>query len=207
MRARNIKPGLFKNEILGAADPLYSLTFAGLWCLADRAGRLEDRPGRIHVEINPWRALADTERALDWLVANGFVVRYEVDGGRYLWIEKFTKHQHPHVNEKVSPLPAFVQAPESHQTSTVQAPESHNSAPSDSPIPDSPIPETLKPDSGFSDSGSPPTLDQIEKAKKVWRAPRHQKFNARDIATVAGVPIEAAIEAKRQIHQSIRRVQ
>ena len=43
-RARNIKPGFFKNEILGVADPLYSLLFEGLWVLADRAGRLEDRP-------------------------------------------------------------------------------------------------------------------------------------------------------------------
>ena len=41
-RARNIKPALFKNEILGVADPLCTLTFQGLWMLADRDGRLEN---------------------------------------------------------------------------------------------------------------------------------------------------------------------
>ena len=44
MRARNLKPSIFKNELLAVADPLYTLVFEGLWCLADREGRLEDRP-------------------------------------------------------------------------------------------------------------------------------------------------------------------
>ena len=46
-RARNIKPGFFANENLAECDPLARLLFAGLWCLADREGRLEDRPKRI----------------------------------------------------------------------------------------------------------------------------------------------------------------
>ena len=46
-RARNIKPSFFTNELLGTEDPMVSLTFAGLWCLADKEGILEDRPLRI----------------------------------------------------------------------------------------------------------------------------------------------------------------
>ena len=49
-RSRNIKPSLFKNEVLGVADPLYTILFEGLWVLADREGRLEDRPLRIKAE-------------------------------------------------------------------------------------------------------------------------------------------------------------
>lgn len=49
-RSRNIKPGLFKNEVLGVADPIYTILFQGLWVLADREGRLEDRPMRIKAE-------------------------------------------------------------------------------------------------------------------------------------------------------------
>jgi hypothetical protein len=43
MRARSIKPGICDNEILGTADPLYTLLFERLWMMADREGRLEDR--------------------------------------------------------------------------------------------------------------------------------------------------------------------
>jgi len=106
MRARNIKPSLFKNELLGAANPVYTLTFIGLWCAADREGRLEDRPLRIHAEINPYRPRASTEQALDWLEANLFLVRYEHGGQRFIQIANFTRHQHPHHRESDSEIPA-----------------------------------------------------------------------------------------------------
>src|SRR5690625_577204 len=63
MRARNIKPGLFKNEILGEADPIYSLLFIGLWTLADKEGRLENRPKRIRAELFPSRFELDESTA------------------------------------------------------------------------------------------------------------------------------------------------
>lgn len=74
-RARNIKPGLFKNEVLGVADPLYTLLFEGLWVLADREGRLEDRPLRIKAEILPYRDGIDVDAMLNWLQENGFITR------------------------------------------------------------------------------------------------------------------------------------
>ncbi len=106
MRARGLKPSLFKNEILGAADPIYSLIFEGLWCLADREGRLEDRPLRIHVEINPYRAPTTTTSALEWLHENGFILRYEASGIACIAIPGFAKHQMPHHMEARSVLPA-----------------------------------------------------------------------------------------------------
>ena len=70
MRARNLKPGLFKNEILGSADALLTILFEGLWCMADREGRLEDRPLRICAVIFPYRRTVTERRMntmLQWL--------------------------------------------------------------------------------------------------------------------------------------------
>jgi hypothetical protein len=128
VRARNIKPGYFKNEILGKADPINGHVYQGLWCLADREGRLEDRPDRIHVEINPYRPGASTVQALDWLGANGFLVRYEVDGQKYIELPQFKPHQHPHVKESASKIPP---PPKKHGTSTRQAPDKPGANPSD----------------------------------------------------------------------------
>ena len=105
MRARGLKPAFFKNELLATSDPLYGWIFAGLWCLADREGRLEDRPRRIHLEINPGRAFEGTEQALEWLDRNGFIARYKVDGKHYIEIPKFVDHQSPHYSEKHSVIP------------------------------------------------------------------------------------------------------
>lgn len=104
-RARNIKPALFKNEVLGVADPLYTLLFEGLWLLADREGRLEDRPMRIKAEVFPYRDGLDIDAMLSWLDANGFIIRYQVDAGRYIEVLNFSKHQNPHKNEAPSEIP------------------------------------------------------------------------------------------------------
>lgn len=105
-RARNIKPGILKNELLGTADPLLTILFAGLWMLADREGRLEDRPLRIRAEVFPYRDGVDVDGLLDWLAANDFIDRYEAEGQKCLAIHKFVDHQRPHQNEPPSVLPA-----------------------------------------------------------------------------------------------------
>ena len=58
MRARNIKPGFFKNDTLAELDFAGRLLFIGLWGLADREGRLEDRPKKIKAEIFPYDDVA-----------------------------------------------------------------------------------------------------------------------------------------------------
>jgi hypothetical protein len=150
MRARNIKPSLFKNELLGDADPVYTILFEGLWCMADREGRLEDRPKRIQAEILPYRPGANTMQALCWLHSNGFISRYEVEGTGYIQVVKFKEHQNPHIKEAKSVIPdisvaSTVLAPDEHQTSTMQAPDKHHTSPADSLnlIPDVMIPDPL----------------------------------------------------------------
>lgn len=130
-RARNIKPGLFRNEVLGVADPLYTLLFQGLWLLADREGRLEDRPLRIKADIFPYREGINTGAMLGWLVDAGFIQRYQCGGLALIQILNFTKHQNPHKNEPESSYGA----PEE----LGATPEKIGSAPADSGsrIPDS----------------------------------------------------------------------
>lgn len=156
-RARNIKPGFFSNDKLAELSPLTRLLFAGLWTIADRAGRLEDRPKKIKAEVLPYDDKANVDKMLDDLQASGFVLRYESRGVRYIQVLSFAKHQNPHKNEAESTIPA----PEQHSTSTVQeqvaAPPKDGTTHADSLIPDSLIPDsinTLPPaggESGFED--------------------------------------------------------
>ncbi|MGI9699308.1 hypothetical protein ACIRTP_30215 [Pseudomonas aeruginosa] len=103
-RARNIKPSFFKNEDLADLDPFDRLLFIGLWCLADREGRLEYRPRRIKIELFPGDNY-DVEIGLANLLDKGFIERYEVAGFSVISLPNFTRHQSPHSTEKDSELP------------------------------------------------------------------------------------------------------
>jgi hypothetical protein len=123
LRARNVKPGFFSNELLAYGAPIYQVTFAGLWGIADRRGILEDRPKRIHTQINPGRSLSQTSRALNWLADNKFIVRYETENLKLIKILEFRKHQNPHRDEKPNDFPDYgagtVAAPYEHGVKTV----------------------------------------------------------------------------------------
>jgi len=107
MRARNIKPGFFNNDILNSLEPLTRLLFIGLWCMADREGRLEDRPNRIRKEVLGYDDVTgkDVDNMLDELRKTFFIIRYEVEGKKYIQITNFTKHQNPHRREQESEIP------------------------------------------------------------------------------------------------------
>lgn len=111
MRSRNIKPAFFTNPDLGECSPLSRLLFAGLWCCADREGRLPDRVKFIKAQIFPYDNL-EIDSLLDELSRFGFIERYEVRGVRVISIPNFTKHQRPHVKEKCSELPEKSQKPD-----------------------------------------------------------------------------------------------
>lgn len=134
-RIRNIKPSFFLNDDLAALSPLTRLAYAGLWCLADREGRLEDRPLRIKPQVLPYD-VADMDQLLDELARAKFIVRYEVAGERYIEVANFLKHQSPHAKEAASTIPAPGSTggggkgpsgggPGQHQESTVLAPDLH----------------------------------------------------------------------------------
>jgi hypothetical protein len=107
MRARNVNPGLFINEILGTEDPYMAILFSGLWCLADREGRLEDRPRKIHAGIFPYRSITDvdTNDLLDKLQGYAFIIRYQVDSESFIQIVNWHKYQNPHHMETPSIIP------------------------------------------------------------------------------------------------------
>lgn len=95
------------NEELGTADPLLTILFEGLWCLADRRGRLEDRPLRIKASVFPYREGLNVDEMLDWLVAHNFVIRYTVNDARYIQVLNFEKHQRPHTSEVETEIPEY----------------------------------------------------------------------------------------------------
>lgn len=144
-RARNIKPSIMENEELADLEPIARLLFIYLWMLADREGRLEDRPKRIAGRALPYDRAADVDALLQQLHDCGFIRRYSINECKYIQIVSFEKHQHPHCKEAPSTIPA----PGEHGASTVQAPEEHGTSPADSLllipdslnlIPDPPIP-------------------------------------------------------------------
>ncbi len=103
-RSRIIKHGFFTNEVLAELPPFGRLLFAGLWILADREGRLEDRPRRIKASLFPWDEV-DVQALLDALESKGFIDRYVVSGMPVIQVAKFAEHQTPHVREAASILP------------------------------------------------------------------------------------------------------
>jgi hypothetical protein len=104
-RSRNLKPGFFTNEDLGKLDDAACLLFAGLWCLADREGRLKDSPDWIKAHVFPYKRRS-VDSLLQKLADQKFVVRYEVDGVRFIQVLNFLKHQTPHMKEPESLIPA-----------------------------------------------------------------------------------------------------
>ena len=103
-RIRTIKPDFYLDEEIAALHPLTRILFTGLWCLADKAGRLEDRPAKIKVQILPYDK-HDVDAELTVLADRGFIIRYEVDGKKLIQIRSFSKNQRPHHTEKESELP------------------------------------------------------------------------------------------------------
>lgn len=105
MRARNLKPGFFENEVLAELPFEHRICYEGLWCYADREGRFEWRPKRIKALIFPYDKL-DINKLLADLILQKFVIHYEVDGEQFGYIPTFLKHQNPHPHEAKSKLPA-----------------------------------------------------------------------------------------------------
>lgn len=145
-RARNIKPSIMDNEELADLQMSSRLLFIYLWMLADREGRLEDRPRRIAAQAFPYDREEDVEGLLEGLERAGFLHRYEAKNVSVIQIVNFTKHQAPHVREKASELPEPEKAvPRQCKGSDKASPRSPDSLIPDSSflIPDSLIPDCL----------------------------------------------------------------
>lgn len=115
-RSRNIKHSFFTNDSLGSLKPLARLLFAGLWCIADSEGRLENRPKKIKIEVLPYDNCC-IEQLLEDLHKEHFIEIYEVENSSYIQIVNFRKHQNPHKNEKASSIPPPVISRINHEMS------------------------------------------------------------------------------------------
>lgn len=104
-RSRNIKPSIMDNEELADLGALTRILFVYLWMLADREGRLEDRPKRIAAQALAYDRKADVNAMLADLQRCGFILRYVANATACIQILSFTKHQTPHGTERDSSLP------------------------------------------------------------------------------------------------------
>jgi hypothetical protein len=148
-RTRNLKPGFFTNDQLSEIEPLGRLLFQGLWCHADRAGRLLDRSKKLKAEILPYDR-CNVDELLEKLTCSGFIRRYIVGEVKYIQVVTFSKHQNPHVKEPPSEIPA----PDEYRTSTVQAEEIPERA-GPSSFPCLPSTLTLEPSTSNGKPGKP----------------------------------------------------
>lgn len=186
-RARNIKPGFFKNEDLAECSAFARLCFAGLWTLADREGRLEDRPKRIKGDLFPYDTV-DVEPLLGELAKWKFIERYVVDGVAVIQILQFQKHQTPHFKEVPSTLPVQESprlSPHSMDAKPEALPSLNESETQDKPEPRSvPAPPEsgfLNPDS-LNPSTSPPAKAETLPAgfARFWETwPRSDRKEAK----------------------------
>jgi hypothetical protein len=109
VRSRIVKPNFFKNEDLARLDPLARILFEGLWCMADREGRIEDRPARIKAEVLPYDAV-NIDELLDALAvrpgpgSDPFIIRYTVEGRRFIQITN-PENLNPAHREPASQIP------------------------------------------------------------------------------------------------------
>lgn len=105
-RIRYIKPDFFLDDRLGELPFEQRLAFAGLWCQADRLGRLEDNPKKLKVVLLPYDDV-NMHQILQSLNDHKFIIRYQIEGKNYIQIINFLEHQKPHNTEKASTIPEF----------------------------------------------------------------------------------------------------
>jgi hypothetical protein len=102
-RIRTIKPGFFKSEDVSTLPLRARLTWVGLWTQCDDHGRYKDSVRLIKGDIWPLDdvSLRDIEEDLSILEEQRRLVRYEVDGKRYLAVVNW--HAHQAINRPAKP--------------------------------------------------------------------------------------------------------
>ncbi len=91
-RIRTIKPEFYTDEDLAERSIWARFIFPALWQHCDCEGRMEDRPKYLKTQLLPYDD-QDLNALLDELAEHGFIVRYQVDGKRYIFVPNFTEHQ------------------------------------------------------------------------------------------------------------------
>ncbi len=106
-RSRVIKPGFWVSDELADLGIYAHHLFGALLHIADREGRLEDRPPKIKLFCAPFYDI-DIDNLLSQLHARLFITRYEVSGCKYIQINGWTDHMEKsiHWHETPSIIPA-----------------------------------------------------------------------------------------------------
>lgn len=108
LRIRTIKPEFFLHEALFDLEQETKLpirvSFAGLWCAADREGRFCWQPRKLKAQIVPYDNV-DFSRVLHALTTRGFLVKYASQGVEFGCIPTFHEHQFLNAREKPSIIP------------------------------------------------------------------------------------------------------
>ena len=133
-RRRTLDPSICTDEDLALLGPWEQILFERLPMIADRLGRLEDRPMAIRAAIFPYSDSLNVDELLEALAGpreyseGGFIIRYEAAGRKYIQIRNFKKYQKPHLREIKSeiPDPPEPEAEPKHGQGTTQAAPRHN---------------------------------------------------------------------------------
>jgi len=104
-RIRTVKPEFFTSESVLAVSPLARLFFIGLWCEADRDGRLKWKPKTLKFRYLPGDSV-NIEKLCSELESEKMIVTYTIDGIDYCEIPSFSSHQVINNREKESILPS-----------------------------------------------------------------------------------------------------
>jgi hypothetical protein len=135
-RMRTLKPSFFLNEDLGKLSPLHRLLFQGLWCHADREGKLEDRPHRLKAQILPYDDCDVDQMLMDLSSTSDgpqMIRRYTSDGQHLILISNFKKHQRPSPREAVSVFPDHYDG-KKHSLGDVEIMPEHCSSTAETPL-------------------------------------------------------------------------
>lgn len=101
-RIRTIKPEFFTSDDICSLSMAARLLYIGVWCEADREGRLEWRPRNLKRRYLPDDSV-DIDALCAELIDSGLIVLY---GNGLAYIPTFAKHQHVNPREASSSLPA-----------------------------------------------------------------------------------------------------
>lgn len=107
-RKRTISPGFFTDPDVVSLDPLDRLLFIGIWCYADKAGRLLDKPIDLKMRLFPNDSF-DVDAALDRIADCRLIHRYQVGRPRLRVLamkeDRWDEIQRLNPNEPDSALP------------------------------------------------------------------------------------------------------
>lgn len=104
-RIRTVKPEFFTSESVLSVSPLARLFFIGLWCEADRDGRLKWKPKTLKFRYLPGDPV-NIEKLCTELEQAEMIVTYTIDNNDYCEIPSFKSHQVINNREKESELPS-----------------------------------------------------------------------------------------------------